>query len=42
MSLNAIAIPAAREPGSFGDPLTQPDGGEGRLDRYLEFPDECL
>jgi hypothetical protein len=33
MSLNAIATPAAREPGPLGDALPKPHGGEGGLDR---------
>src|SRR6266542_5443281 len=33
MSLNAIATPAAREPGPLVTRLAKPDGGEGGLDR---------
>ncbi len=29
--MNAIATPVARDPGGVGDPLPQPDGGEGGL-----------
>ena len=36
MSLNAIATPAAREPGPLVTSLPKPDGGEGGLDRYLK------
>ena len=35
MGMDAIATPAAREPGALGDPLAQPHGREGRLEALL-------